>query len=495
MIIKLVPILFLTFCNCLIAKAQNFDKVWLNKSDSIYGYYTVIKPLSGRVQGVLVLMDGYSGNASGFLAETKLHNVACANDILTVCIPTGNRLYADTSIVRVINNVLKDIIQTYKVRKDGFALGGHSSGGTIMLRYAELCKETPADYPISSKAVFTVDSPVDIFGLYRSSERDLKKGSNGWWLGEAKMIMDTYDKAFGKRGSSLENYKQASPFFADDTLPGNERFLKDVAYRTYHDVDVNWYIQNRMRSLYETNMLDASELVTRLVLMGNKNAEFVSSKTPGVRSNGLRHPHAWSIVDEVDCIQWIKEKLNFYPDHLAKVYSYNAPPDWSPEVILFPIDFAAALPYKGFEDLRFAPGWGDEKSNERWAYTLLWWLDDKYDFNEKIIQQDLEIYFSGITHRRAVADHLNMSQYTTAKAQVQKLKTGANDIATYSAEVNIFDAQVTKKPGTLHIKIHIKDCTDTERTILLYEVSALPFGEAVWQQLDKINEDFQCEKK
>src|SRR5258706_7411389 len=155
MLTRSLPLFLLSIGSCIALNAQNFEKVWFNTSDSTYGYYAIIKPLSGRVQGVLVLMDGYSGNASDFLTETKLHNVACANDILTVCIPTGNRLYADSSIIQLINNILKEIIQTYKLRKDQFALGGHSAGGTIMLRYAELCKEKPGDYPISPEAVFT----------------------------------------------------------------------------------------------------------------------------------------------------------------------------------------------------------------------------------------------------------------------------------------------------------------------------------------------------
>jgi hypothetical protein len=46
-------------------------------------------------------------------------------------------------------------------------------------------------------------------------------------------------------------------------------------------------------------------LISRLMLMGNNKAEFMTAKQPGVRSDGTRHPHSWSIVDEVECIQWI----------------------------------------------------------------------------------------------------------------------------------------------------------------------------------------------
>jgi hypothetical protein len=53
--------------------AQYVEKNWFNKADSVYGYYASIKPSSGLVQGALVLLDGYSGNADRFLSETKIH--------------------------------------------------------------------------------------------------------------------------------------------------------------------------------------------------------------------------------------------------------------------------------------------------------------------------------------------------------------------------------------------------------------------------------------
>ncbi len=53
-----------------------------------------------------------------------------------------------------------------------------------------------------------------------------------------------------------------------------------------------------------------------------------------------------------------------------------------------------------------------------------------------------------------------MQAFTNAKAQVKKISTDNNDTSTYTATVNIFDAKVTKKPGVLYLKIHIKNCSD-----------------------------------
>jgi hypothetical protein len=477
-----------------VANSQYIEKQWLDTSDSVYGYYTIVKPASGRVQGALVLLDGFGGNADAFYAETKIHNTAWNNEILCIGIPTGIRLYADEKIIANLNTILSGIALQYGLRKDQFAIGGMSSGGTIAVRYAELCHEKPNDFPIIPAAVFDIDSPLDLMGLYQSAERELKKNYQGWWLGESQMIIDKLKDQLGAINGDLKKFHAASPFSRDLTNPGNERFLKNTAVRTYHDVDINWQIQNRRRSMYETNIPDASEFINRLVLQGNHNANFEASKIPGRRSNGQFHPHSWNIVDEIDIVQWIKTSLHFYPDHLEHPFTYTAPENWQPEDILFPIEFAPSIPYKGFETLRFAPGWGDGKSPEKWAYTILWWLDDTYKFNESILKENIETYFTGLTKRRAIADKLDMAVYTPAKATVVQTKTETGDAASYSASVAIFDAQTTQKPGTLFLKIHVKSCSDKTRTILLFEVAGNNFSSPVWIPLDKINAGFVCGK-
>ncbi len=83
-----------------------------------------------------------------------------------------------------------------------------------------------------------------------------------------------------------------------------------VHYGVYHDIDVDWLLKQRRRNLFDSNQLSSSELINRLMLMGNERAEFMISKQPGMRSNGMRHPHSWSIVDEIECIQWILKLLD-----------------------------------------------------------------------------------------------------------------------------------------------------------------------------------------
>ena len=487
-------VLVLLLLESLASSGQYIQKNWFNSSDSVYGYYTSIKPSSGRIQGVLVLLDGYSGNADRFLSETKIHNVASANDILTICVPTGERLYLDSSMQNLLNRILDETRHSYQLRNEQFAIGGLSAGGLIALRYVELTRQHPSSFPVQFSACFAVDSPLDLAGLYKSSQRDLKKNNGGWWLYESKWIIDRLNKEVGDPYSNLAKYREVSAFVREAPDSTNERLLKDIPLRTYHDVDITWHLQNRNRSFYETNMLDGSELISRLISLGNKDAEFVAAKQPGRNSDGSRFPHSWSIVDEIELAQWIKRKLHFYPDQIEYPFEYRAPANWANEKILFPIEFAPSIPYKGFEELWFAPGWGDSTSNEKWAYTILWWLDGTYSFDEKILKRDLESYFTGLTHRRAVAENFNLSLFKPAVVEVRKAETITGDKQTYSAVANIFDAQVTKKPGKLYFKIHQKNCPDKKRTILLIEIAGHPTDQPVWRRLDEINSNFRCSK-
>ena len=301
---KFILIFFLAcFVNNL--AAQQPVKKYFDYRDTVYGFYSIIEPQSKKPSALLVLLDGYGGNAANFLVETKIDEAAFANNILTVCVPTGQRLYADTAIINLLNKIIGDVLMTYKIPKTKLAMGGFSSGGTILLRYAELCNANPALYPAVPKMLFTGDSPVDLAGLYRSSKRELQKNFTGWWLDEAKMIIDKLFSQFGDPEKNKKAWQTINPFNVADTAVGNEKYLAGIAYRTYHNVDVQWQMENRGRSLYQTNALDASELISRLKLRGHKNADFVQSKISGQRSDGRHHPHSWNIIDAEELMQWI----------------------------------------------------------------------------------------------------------------------------------------------------------------------------------------------
>src|ERR1700691_685232 len=81
--------------------AQNIEKVSFNTNDAA-DYYLAIRPASNHIQGAIVLLCSFRPPES-LLPETRLHNVAYANDLLTVYVSMGKHLYADSSSVDRLN--------------------------------------------------------------------------------------------------------------------------------------------------------------------------------------------------------------------------------------------------------------------------------------------------------------------------------------------------------------------------------------------------------
>lgn len=78
----------------------------------------------------------------------------------------------------------------------------------------------------------------------------------------------------------------------------------------YCDPDILWALRERNRDYYDMNAADLSAMINFLNLNGNKEAEFIPALGKGYRLDGTRHPHSWSIVDPVDCLNWVLNILN-----------------------------------------------------------------------------------------------------------------------------------------------------------------------------------------
>ncbi|ELR71965.1 secreted protein [Fulvivirga imtechensis AK7] len=302
-----LSVICLVFCVG-VSFGQNYEKVVFNNEPGD-GYYLAIAPESTEISGVLVLLPGFGQTAESIFPETKIHNVAYLHGILTIAVAGGRKLYADEEVMTKLNATLEHVKERYNLSRDQFVIGGFSAGGTISLRYAEYCYERPQEASIQPKGVFSVDSPVDLFNIWDYFQREIKKNYSEAGVGEANFVSEIMLREIGHPVKNKATYDKLTPFNADLDEPGNERFLKDVSVRVYHDIDVIWLLQNRRRSLFDSNALAASELINRLLLAGNEKAEFVPAKQPGFRSAGFRHPHSWSIVDEVELVLWVSKNL------------------------------------------------------------------------------------------------------------------------------------------------------------------------------------------
>ncbi len=304
------PILTILIFACADTYSQSIKKITIDENDFFSGHYLIVEPESiDSISGVLVLLAGFGQIPEDTPSETKLHHIAFENNILTIFYAAGNKLYADSITQLKLTRVLEDVLKRYKVKSNTFILGGFSAGGMIAMRYVELCNEFPDRFPVQPQGIFTVDSPIDIFSIYEQLEKSAKNNYSDIAVEEAVRAMGYIKNDYGVPRENISTYVNLTAFSMNKDYGQNELFLKNTAVRTYHDVDIAWRIINRNQTVHGSNYEVTAELINRLVLMGNDRAEFMQSFETGYRSNGQRHPHSWSIVDEVECIQWMRELI------------------------------------------------------------------------------------------------------------------------------------------------------------------------------------------
>jgi hypothetical protein len=486
-------LIFLLFCFPFLSHAQNNELIFFDAKDHASGYYLAIQPKSKQIKGAIVLLTSFL-SPEDLLSETKLHNVAYNNDILTVFAPMKQKLYADEFSVRRINVILKDIVERFHADTSSFVLAGYDESGTIALRYTELTYQHPSRFPVQPKAVFCIDSPVNLFQLWHWSEEQIKKNFWPGAVGDAHYYLDSMTKENGTIYNNKQRYLELTPFNSESDSTGNEQYLKSIPVRLYYDMDINWHLQNRRNSLYDTKMPEGSELIKRLMLMGNNRAEFMIAKQPGVRSDGVRRPNALSIVDEVDCIGWVKRSLDIFDVNTwVPPYVLNVPRGWNIERFSLPAEFAPQMNVRGVEELRFPPGWGDQASSEYWSYEYLWWLKGNVSIDEAMLQTNLQALYTGLVGRNIISRQIPLNKQLPTDVSIKKIKTNAGDVQTFQAQVQMLD-YMSLKPIVLNLSIHVKDCSKENQTPVFVEVSPQPLTHSIWKQLNQLDQTFKCGK-
>ncbi|MBC7875211.1 MAG: hypothetical protein H7Y01_14500 [Ferruginibacter sp.] len=174
-------------------------------------------------------------------------------------------------------------------------------------------------------------------------------------------------------------------------------------------------------------------------------------------------------------------------------YHLPIPKDWTIERFLIPISFAPQITYKGVEDIRFTPGWGKVQSEEYWTYAFLWYLDGSHKTTAKKIATNLKAYYTGLIGVNTDKTKLPPSKLIPVTTSFKKERAGKDDLATYTGTIEMIDF-MQREPILLYCIVHLRSCTEENKTIFFYELSPKPFTHNNWIALNQLWLDFKCKK-
>jgi hypothetical protein len=187
-------------------------------------------------------------------------------------------------------------------------------------------------------------------------------------------------------------------------------------------------------------------------------------------------------------------KTQFNAETFVPTYNLIIPRNWTTEKFAIPIDFAPSIPYTGIEDLRFAPGWDNASSEDYWTYAYLWYLSGTEKFEAKSIEQNLEAYYTGLVGRNIERRKIPQEKLFPVKAKFEMTETAEGDANTFKGTVDMLD-YMAQEPIILNFLVHVTDCPGKENTYVFYEVSPQEASHPIWNTLNGIWNEFQCDVK
>lgn len=282
--------------------------------DSVDNGYRAYLP-SGRARALLVLLPGYPADVNSFEPtgsepSTLPARLAAAGIATIVAVTTSRTLYADDASLHRLDSLVAEARGRYAVAGAPVAIGGFSAGGTGAVRFAERCAAHACGGNPPVAALFAVDAPLDFARVWRVDTLSILRHGPRANDAESRMVLAELRRTLGGSPEAFPAaYRQSSPLLATEIDGGNARWLLGTPVRVYTEPDVQWWIANRNRDYGDMNATDLAALINILRIGGNARATLVTTTGRGVRANGARHPHSWSIVDEAELADWLVRAL------------------------------------------------------------------------------------------------------------------------------------------------------------------------------------------
>jgi len=162
--------------------------------------------------------------------------------------------------------------------------------------------------------------------------------------------------------------------------------------------------------------------------------------------------------------------------------AWEVPAGWRSEVIKFPLEFAPTIAHRGYEDLRFPPGFFDPASGDYWSYAFLWRTEDPAQLDAAALGAELTTYFRGLI---AAVDAKQHRIAAPGEITARAVPAGP---ARFELSAHVFDAFKTAAPLDLTGFAERRPC----RAGALWVFVLAPAATRIRPQLEELARAARC---
>lgn len=285
--------------------AQEPEKITFKDTPN---FYYKIMP-EGKPVGMIIILPGGGESPERVMNQIYLDELAFEKNLIVLFPGFEDGDFKMDIERKFLDRIAKDVVEKHKISKDKISIGGLSYGGMLAVKYAETAVRDKNTY-FTPNSIFALDPPLDYEKMYYQLNRDIERNFSEVAVNEAKNFNKEMVEALGYPDKNRENYLKESMFLYTEKDGGNAKYLMNIPILMYTEPGIMWQMNNRGRDLYDTNCISITAMMNLLKLKGHQNADLIIVNDRGIRPEGFRHPHSWSIMDSEECLKWILKHFN-----------------------------------------------------------------------------------------------------------------------------------------------------------------------------------------
>lgn len=177
--------------------------------------------------------------------------------------------------------------------------------------------------------------------------------------------------------------------------------------------------------------------------------------------------------------------------------------EWKGERIELPPPFAPDMKMTGIEEIRFAPGMFDPKSEEFFSYVFVFSVPGDQKLSEEVIKDETLAYYRGLAASvlKGKGKEVDTSKFKFELEKAKEAKetpasvTDGKAVTQYKGKLDWVEPFSTAEPQVLHFEIQAWADPKTTRNYLFVGTSPKEVSDKaeIWKALRKIRSEFKVE--
>lgn len=274
--------------------------------------YTLSIPKKNKIVGTLIFLEG-----SGFDKKNKsaklMYKQANKNGfgVLSVSTEIPLDFYFTDNSSQIAHEIIEKAFKDNNLPNNNIFLVGAGLSGHRAMKYVEYIEKANPDFKLNLTGMVICDSALDWVRQYNEGARDVRINYNEGSVWEGKFSTYLLENHLnGTPETNLEKYLDFSPYSYFDKKSRHIKYYKDLAIRTYLQIDVEYWLDEKRKTLFDNNASDMIGLIAELKLTGNKKSDLKVIYPKDSKSEKKNVDGTWISVDKKELMKWILKQTS-----------------------------------------------------------------------------------------------------------------------------------------------------------------------------------------